>query len=99
MPVPPKLMLTTRTGLALRGASSTQLPAESLRLHTSRPAAQRMPSTMSATSAPHLAATRTGTTLPRQFIAATPAPLSVLANSMPAMAVPCQLLGWMAQFS
>ena len=28
----------------------------------------------------------------RQFIAATPTPLSVLANSMPAMAVPCQLL-------
>jgi hypothetical protein len=80
--------------LALRAASSTQLPDESLRLHTS--ARARRPAhavdDVGHVGAPHLAATRTGTTPPRQFIAATPTPLSVLANSIPAMAVPCQLL-------
>ena len=56
-----------------------------------------MPTTMSATSAPHLPATRTGTTLPFQLRPATPIALSVLAASMPAMMVPCHELSATSQ--
>ncbi len=69
-----------------------QSPAPSLVAHAGRPAAQRMPSRMSARSAPHLPATRTGSTRPFQFIAAPPTPLLVNEATMPAITVPCHEL-------
>jgi hypothetical protein len=61
---PPKLMFTTRAGVGLVGAHCVQEPLGFWLLlqvwQTARPAAQRMPSTMSLTEAPHLPATRTG---------------------------------------
>ena len=78
---PPRLMLTTRAGFGLIGTPDT-----------GKPAAQYMPSTMSATSAPHLPATRTGSTRPFQLMPATPNALSVTAATMPAMSVPCHEL-------
>ena len=90
-PLPPKLMFTTRTGFGLRG---TKPPDP---LATSNPAAQRMPSTMSTTSAPHLPATRTGTTRPFQLMPAPPTVLLVAAASRPAMSVPCHELFSTAQ--
>src|SRR5947208_3077646 len=74
-------MLITRAGLRLSGT-----------LSTCSPAAHRMPSTISDTVAPHLPATRTGSTVPPQLMPATPVPLLVAAATRPAMMVPCQLL-------
>ena len=85
---PPKLMLMTRAGFGLTGAPATLSPA-----------AQRMPSTMSATSAPHLPATRTGSTRPSRLTPATPSALSVSAATMPAMSVPCHELFATSQFA
>src|SRR5260221_10830204 len=94
-------MLTTRAGVGLTGAHCAQpceaSPAATQALQTCRPAAQRMPSTMSATSAPHLPATRTGSTRPSQLIPATPLLLLVTAATIPAMSVPCQELYWRVQ--
>ena len=91
-------MLMMRAGFGLRGTNSMHSPAPSLRLQTSsRPAAQRMPSMMSATSAPHLPATRTGSTRPFQLMPATPTPLFVRAAMSPAITVPCQELSATSQ--
>nr|WP_257829714.1 hypothetical protein [Rhizobacter sp. J219] len=62
-----------------------------------RPAAQRMPSVMSSTVAPHLPATRTGSTRPFQLMPATPVVLFVAAATMPLMMVPCHELGCSGQ--
>ena len=85
--------MTRAAVAAIRSRSSRQLPLTSERKHTASPATQRMPSTMSTTSAPHLAATRTASTRPGQFMDAPPTPLLALAANMPAMAVPCHELG------
>ena len=78
---PPKLTLMMRAGFGFGGVPGTD-----------NPAAQRMPSTMSATSAPHLPPTRTGSTRPFRLMAATPLLLLVTAATMPAMMVPCHEL-------
>ena len=46
---------------------------------------------MSLTAAPHLPATRTGTTSPCQLAAAPPSVLLLTAANWPAMVLPCQL--------
>ena len=56
-----------------------------------------MPSTISDTVAPHLPATRTGSTVPPQLMPATPVALLVAAATRPAMMVPCQLLSVTSQ--
>ncbi len=76
-----KPMTSTLAGLGLAGTPDT-----------ARPAAQRMPSTMSATDAPHLPDTRTGRMRAFQLMPATPLALLVTAPSCPATSVPCQLL-------
>src|SRR5439155_2405351 len=74
-------MVMTRAGLGLGGTPGLDSPA-----------AQYMPSTISSTSAPHLPATRTGSTRPCWLMPATPTPLLVAAAIRPAMIVPCQVL-------
>ena len=71
----------TRAGLGLAGTPAT-----------GKPAAQRTPSSKSLSTAPHLPATRTGSTLAPQWMPATPSPLLLAAAISPAMAVPCQEL-------
>src|SRR5262245_52346866 len=78
----PRLILMTRAGWGLFGTPGT-----------GRPAAQRIPSLMSAVVPPHLPSTRTACTFTFQFTPATPAPLLVLPTpTVPATCVPCQLL-------
>ncbi len=78
---PPRLTLITRAGVGLAGT-----------LGTDRPPAQRMPSTVSESSAPQRPETRTGWMRAFQSTPAMFTPLLVSAPSVPATRVPCQLL-------
>ena len=79
--MPAKPITRIFAGLVLIGAPATGSPA-----------AQRMPSTISGTAAPHLPETRTGRMRAFQLMPATPAALLVTAPNCPAIRVPCQLL-------